>query len=309
MLKRYEGNPILKPIKGHQWESELVYNPAAIYQGGRIHLLYNGRNRDGKSRLGYASTSDGFHIDKRLNRPIFVPQEKDFERQAVEDPRLTFLEGKIYITYDAKLVDKGICRPAISSIDQEDFINKKWNWSEHRLLFPDHNESNRNITLFPEKIKGRYVIYHRPAFYQDIGSIWVAYSYDLRNWTGHKKIADPRPGLWDDAKIGAGAPPIKLKEGWLFIYHGVYLKDWSYRLGLMLIDLNDPEKILYRSEKPILEPEKDYEIYGSVPNVVFSSGAVLLQDQLFVYYGASDNVIAVATAKLSDLLPTIYQRK
>ncbi len=300
MLKRYKKNPILTPSK-NPWESRLVSNPAAIYLGGKIHLLYTAWGKDRKVRLGYASTSDGLHIDERLDQPIFYPQEKDFEDQGTEDPRLTLLGNKIYLTYTAKLTEKGICRPAISSISQKDFLAKNWNWSEHRLLLPEHIESNRNVVIFPEKIKGKYVMYHRPIFLKDIGSIWVAYSYDLKHWFGHKKIAGPRPGMWDDAKIGAGPPPIKLKDCWLLIYHGVHKRDWSYSLGVMLIALDNPEEILYRSDKPILRPEKDYELRGTSSKVVFSCGAVLVNTQLFVYYGAADKVIGVSTtAPITD---------
>ena len=308
MLQRYKENPILTATE-YLWESRLVSNPAAIYLGGKTHLLYTAWGGDRKVRLGYASTSDGFRIDERLDQPVFFPKERDFENQGVEDPRLTLLEGRVYLTYTAKLVEKGICRPAISSISPEDFLAKNWSWFKHRLLLPEHIESNRNVVIFPEKIQGRYVMYHRPIFLEDIGSIWVAYSYDLRNWTDHKKIAGPRSGMWDDAKIGAGSPPIKLKDCWLLIYHGVHQKDWSYRLGVMLIDLENPEKILYRSEKPILEPEKDYELYGTAPRVVFSSGAVLIGDQLFVYYGGADKVIGVSSkARIFDLESIVRRR-
>ena len=169
MLQRYEGNPILQAIKEHPWESKLVSNPAAIYLGGKTHLLYTAWSGDGKVGLGYASTSDGLRIDERLGQPVFVPQERDFEDQGVEDPRLTLLEGRVYLTYTAKLTEKGICRPAISSISPEDFLAKNWNWSEHRPLLPEHIESNRNVIIFPEKIQGRYVMYHRPIFLEDVG--------------------------------------------------------------------------------------------------------------------------------------------
>ena len=138
---------------------------------------------------------------------------------------------------------------------------------------------------------------------------WISYSDDLLNWQDHKIIARPREGLWDEAKIGAGGPPIKTEKGWLCIYHGVAWKDrrerkffGTYRLGVMLLDLENPEKVLFRSKYPILEPEQEYEEQGYVANIVFTCGTVLIGDELFCYYGGADTVICLATAKLNDLL-------
>lgn len=299
MLERYEGKPILKPMKEHVWESDRVFNCAAVYEDNKVHLLYRAMSKEelseGKyiSRLGYASASDGFHIDERLEYPVFVP-ERDFEYRGVEDPRITRIGSDYYMCYTAY---GEVAQIALTSIKIRDFLAHKWNWTDRTLAFP--RVGNKDAVLFPEKIGGKYVMYHRIPPH-----IWVAYSNDLKRWFGSNIVMMPREGKWDCYKVGAGGPPIKTDEGWLFIYHGVD-KGKVYRLGYALIDLENPERVIFRSEEPILEPKEDYELRGAVPNVVFTCGAVVKDGKLFVYYGGADTVIAVATTKLSDLLSVV----
>lgn len=299
MLERYEGKLILKPMKEHVWESDRVFNCAAVYEDNKVHLLYRAMSKEelseGKyiSRLGYASTSDGFHIDERLEYPVFVP-ERDFEYRGVEDPRITRIGSDYHMCYTAY---GEVAQIALTSIKIRDFLAHKWNWTDRTLAFP--RVDNKDAVLFPEKIGGKYVMYHRIPPH-----IWVAYSNDLKRWFGSNIVMMPREGKWDCYKVGAGGPPIKTDEGWLFIYHGVD-KGKVYRLGYALIDLENPERVIFRSEEPILEPKEDYELRGAVPNVVFTCGAVVKDGKLFVYYGGADTVIAVATAKLSDLLSVV----
>jgi predicted GH43/DUF377 family glycosyl hydrolase len=132
--------------------------------------------------------------------------------------------------------------------------------------------------------------------------ICITYSDDLQSWSDIKAIVGPRLGKWDCLKVGAAGPPIEIDEGWLFIYHGVDFEK-VYRLGALLLEKDDPETVLYRSENPILEPAKNYERFGRVPNVVFSCGAVVIDDQLLIYYGGADTVICVATYDVNELLP------
>jgi predicted GH43/DUF377 family glycosyl hydrolase len=301
MLKRYAGNPILKPIKEHGWESLMVYNCAVIELGGKVHIVYRAQGiKGGISRFGYASTKDGFKIDERLAQPIFCPgRENDLESFGCEDPRLTRIGDRIYMCYTAYGIVPGMknkissIQIGLSSISQEDFLNHRWHWSEP--IYPFFRVDNKNSFLFPEKIKGRWVMYHRIPPH-----IWVAYSDDLKNWTDCKIVMSPQED-WEYFKLGAGAPALKTEEGWLFIYHAVD-RAMTYRLGLALIDLEDPEKIIKRSKVPLLEPKEKYEKEGVVPNVTFSCGAVIRDKTLFLYYGGADTVICVATAKVSDLL-------
>jgi predicted GH43/DUF377 family glycosyl hydrolase len=302
MLRRYENNPILKPIKEHPWESKMVFNCACVYDNG-VHIVYRAIGEDNKSSFGYAFSGDGFKIDKRLPFPIYTPVEK-FESHGCEDPRITLLNDCYYLVYAG--YDGKEAHVALASIRKEDFLRQNWNWTRHGEVFPEPvvpGKDNKNACLFPEKIQGRYVLYHRVP-----PDIWVSYSYNLRDWFDHKIVARPRHHCWDEAKIGIAGPPIKTDKGWLLIYHGVAWANRSqrkfgkYRLGCMLIKSDNPEEVLARSKEPILEPEKEYEEQGVVANVVFSCGQVLRGDELFLYYGGADTVICVARGSISELL-------
>ena len=197
----------------------------------------------------------------------------------------------------------------------DDFLQGEYqNWQREGLAFK--NIWDKDAIIFPEKINGKYVVYHRIE-----PSMWVTYCNEIKFplKDKHAIILGPRPGrMWDSLKIGAGAQPLKTKYGWLLIYHGVD-HNYVYRLGVILLDLNNPQKVIYRSTNPILEPEEDYEIgLGGawVPNVVFTCGAVpgsdkeVLEDndEILVYYGAADTSIGLATATLADLIPETFRR-
>jgi predicted GH43/DUF377 family glycosyl hydrolase len=293
-MKRFQGNPILKPISEHAWEARAVFNPAALYVGGRVHILYRGVGNDGVSRLGYASSLDGLHIEERLSSAVFEPANH-MEKDGCEDPRLTLLGEQIIVTYTA-LRDRisNAHQIALTSIAIDDFTNKRWNWRERWTPFA--GVRNKDAAILPRKIGGRYVMFHRID-----PDICVAYSDDLQNWSHIKAIIGPRMGKWDCWKVGAAGPPIEIGEGWLFIYHGASFER-VYQLGVLLLDKRDPERVLYRSETPILVPTTDYERFGRVPNVVFSCGAILMDDQLLMYYGGADSVVCVATYDLSELM-------
>lgn len=293
-MKRFQGNPILKPISGHAWETRAVFNAAILYVGGRVHILYRAVGNDGVSRLGYASSLDGYNIEERLSSPVFEPVNYT-EKDGCEDPRLTLQSEQIIMAYTA-LCDRvsNTHQIALTSISLDDFVDKRWNWGERWTPFP--SVRNKDAVILPRKVSGRYVMFHRID-----PDICITYSDDLRHWSDIKAIVGPRMGKWDCLKVGAAGPPVEISEGWLFIYHGVNFER-IYRLGILLLDKNDPEKVLYRSEKPILEPTTDYERFGRVPNVVFSCGAILMDDKLLIYYGGADTVVCVATCDLSELI-------
>ena len=183
----------------------------------------------------------------------------------------------------------------LTKISLKDLLANEWNWGER--ILPFNGIKNKNAVIFPRKINGSYVMYHRIE-----PDLCVAYSDNLKRWCSLKALIHPRQDHWDSLKVGSAGPPIEINEGWLFIYHGVD-HDYTYRLGSMLIAKDDPEDILYRSEKPILEPQESYEKFGLVPNVVFSCGSVLLDDKLMVYYGGADSVLCGAEFELGELLP------
>jgi predicted GH43/DUF377 family glycosyl hydrolase len=307
-LSRFKVNPILRAMARHPWESKYVFNPGVIKLDGKIHILYRACGEDEVSRIGLAVSSDGYHIEERLESPIFEPAEK-WESRGCEDPRLVLIGERIYMLYTA--YDSVTAQIALASIDVEDFLGRRWSgWMRHGLMFP--GSENKDATLFPETFQGRYVMYHRIE-----PSIWVSSSECLDcPWPGedHRILLGPGAGMaWDGFKIGGGSQPIKTKYGWLLIYHGVD-QSWIYRLGVLLVALDDPGRLLYRSPNPILEPEETYELGEEgcyVPNVVFTCGAVPSadkevledEDEVLVYYGAADTAACVATAKVSDLIP------
>lgn len=307
-LERYDKNPILSPIKEHWWECKYVLNAAALRIKDKVYLFYRALGRDNISRIGLAIT-DGHRIIERLDKPIFVP-ELDQEKMGCEDPRVIVIDDEILMLYTA--YNGVVAQIAAASIKIEDFLNREFDkWERRGLAFP--GLWDKDALLFPEKIDGQYVLYHRIE-----PSIWIAYSDKLCfPWPehGHKIIMGPRSGLmWDSLKIGAGSQPIKTEYGWLLIYHGVD-RQMVYRLGVMLVDLKDPGRILYRSPNAILSPETKFEIGEKgkhwVPNVVFTCGAVpaidkeVLEDmdEILVYYGAADTHICVAKGKIADLIP------
>jgi predicted GH43/DUF377 family glycosyl hydrolase len=232
---------------------------------------------------------DGFNFF-RLDKPIFGPK-LGLEPRGCEDPRLVKIEGKFYLTYTA-YSEKGM---RIGLACTENFIR----WERLRIDWPNIN--NKNAVLFPEKIKDRYVLFHRPMAKRPIG-IWVSYSEDLINWSEGERVMSPAEP-WEKEKIGAGAPPIKTEKGWLLIYHAVD-KDGVYRLGAAMFDLKDPTKLLCRHPEPILEPEEDYEVRGEVPYVVFACGICEVENRFYIYYGGADKVICVATISKDEILST-----
>ena len=288
---RFAGNPILEPLKSHSWESRYVFNPAVIQLGGRIHIFYRAIGEDMVSRLGYASSKDGYNIDERLPRPVFEPATS-YEKHGCEDPRLTLLDGECFMTYTAY---GDIYQIGITNISRENIMGKRWEWGERYFPFP--NIRNKNAVIFPRKINDRYVMFHRLD-----PDIFIAYSNDLRNWENTKLVMRPREGLWDCMKIGAAGPPIEIDEGWLLVYHGVDFER-TYRLGVAILDKEIPERVLDRSKEPILEPNEDYERFGLVPNVVFSCGSIRRKHELLIYYGCADSVIGVATFNLNEIIP------
>lgn len=303
-LTRFAGNPIITPTKKHGWESKCTFNPAAICLGGKVHIVYRAVSDDDTSVLGYAASRDGLHIDYRSPDPVYLPRES-FEKKSpgggnsgCEDPRLTKINDKIYMCYTA--FDGNIPRVALTRISAKDFLRRKWNWSKPVLISPsDLNDKNAHI--FPEKVGGKYLIVHRVGYDID-------YSYsDTLDFKGETFLEEQRwiytrKGWWDSRKIGAAAPAIKTKEGWIMLYHGISEDDNAYRVGAVLLDLKNPTKILGRTVNPILEPGTFYEKGGFISNVVFPCGNVVLGNKIFVYYGGADKVVGVATIEVKKLL-------
>ena len=242
------------------------------------------------SHFRTAWSEDGVHFDV-AKEPCFSAATS-FEAYGVEDPRLQRIEKCYYLTYSA-VSEKGIATALAVSHNLDEFTRKG-------LIFLPNN---RNVVLFPEKIQGQYVALHRPFGHGwSEGAIWMACSPDLLHWGRYEPLMGPRPGFWDNFKIGAGAPPFKTDKGWVLIYHGVDASE-KYALGVVLLDLENPMKICGRSQEPFLYPEAPYERKGFFGNVVFTCGAIQRKDkQVDIYYGASDEVLCLASLSEKELI-------
>ena len=322
-LDRYSGNPILKPRISLNWEAKSVFNAGAILLDGRIHLLYRTTSDDDISYLGYAASEDGFAFNIRPTSPAYVPREA-FEgvRQpqlppptsnpyasggiagGCEDPRLTLIDDRLYLTYVA-YDGRNPPRIAVSSITKSDFLSQRWNWRK-AMLISRPGVVDKNPALFPEKIGGCYVLLHR--VYPDI---LIDFLEDLEFkchscWLKGESRISSRPGNWDSRKCGAGPPPIKTKLGWLLIYHGVDDSDEGrYKIGAMLLKPDNPSQVLARLNKPLLEPDAEYENVGWKTGVVYPCGAVVLGERLIVYYGGADRWLCAASITLNKLLDAL----
>ncbi|MFA6355020.1 MAG: hypothetical protein WCW65_01170 [Candidatus Paceibacterota bacterium] len=309
-FKRYIKNPIIIPNALNKWEAKATFNPAAIYLGGKTHILYRTLSDENTSFIGYASTRDGLNIDERLDKPIYSPRE-DFEMKKVsnansgcEDPRITKIGKNLYICYTAY---DSVHPPkvAISSISEKDFLAKNWNWAKPFLVTPEGLD-DKDACLFPTKFKDGYFILHR-VNNEMCGDYLSSLDFTAEKVNKCIRVIGPRRNTWDSAKVGITAPPIKTKYGWLLLYHGVSKSHSTYRVGALLLDINDPAIVLARSSDPIFSPEEDYEKNGIVNNVVFPCGMVVKGKELFIYYGGGDKVVGVATMKLSIILESLVR--
>ena len=307
-LVRFDGNPILTPIQTHKWEEEAVLNPGVYKKDNTVYLFYRAMNKSFESKIGLATTQDGFHIDERLDEPVYSPRAF-FEKSnkgpsGCEDPRITQIEDTIYMLYTA--YDGETSEVALTSISVSDFINRNWKWSAP-VPISDPSVMDKNSAIFPEKINNKFAILHR----LDV-RIWLDFVDSLSEFSSGKRlegkpIVDPRPGKWDSEKVGITGPPIKTELGWLLLYHGISSQDKKYRLGIIILDLYDPAKIILRLDDPILEPKLWYEKEGVRPDAIFSCGSAVLNNRLFVYYGAADTTIGVAQIDYPFLLDKLKE--
>ncbi len=297
LVKRYKNNPILTK-DDIPYPVETVHNAGVVKHQNKYIMLFRSHRRNGRSIIGIAESTDGYSFVPR-DKPFMVPSTNsifaEYEAFGVEDPRITFLEGKYYITYSS--YSKHGVRIGLASTDGD--------FQKVERIALITQADYRNTVIFPEKINGRYVKLDRP--HSDISpwAIWISYSNDLRYWGDSRIVMKPVTYHWDEKKIGPGAPPIKTPRGWLSIYHGVFpTMDGSvYRLGVALHDLKDPSNILGVSDQWILQPEDPWEVTGYVHNVVFTCGAVPEEDgTVKIYWGGADTVMCVGTAITEDLV-------
>lgn len=244
------------------------------------------------SHLRLICSDDGIKFYEPEGYPRLTG-EGTLQTFGIEDCRVTYLDGLYHLTFTA-VSDSGVCVALRTTKDWKTFTS-------HGVILPPHN---KDCALFSEKINGKYYALHRPSSV-DIGGnyIWIAESPDGVHWGNHKCLIKVRKGAWDSARVGAGAAPIKTTHGWLEIYHGANEKH-QYCLGAVLLDLNDPSKILARSVMPIMQPTTEYELSGFFGHVVFTNGHILAADgdTLTIYYGAADEFVCAATLSIAKII-------
>lgn len=245
------------------------------------------------SYLRLVYSSDGIHFQESPEYPPIFGKGPS-ESFGIEDCRVTQIGDKYYLTY-TKVSANGVGVGLMITSDWKHFERKG-------MIFPPHN---KDCAIFDEKINGRYYALHRPSSPELGGNyIWIAESPDMVHWGNHTCLALTRKNKWDSVRIGAGASPIKTPEGWLVVFHGANSES-RYCLGALLLDLNDPSKVIGRSDAPIMEPIMEYEKTGFFGNVVFTNGHLVEEDTITLYYGASDEVICAAKLSVKEILKLV----
>jgi beta-1,2-mannobiose phosphorylase / 1,2-beta-oligomannan phosphorylase len=265
-------------------------DPRVIRFDGRDYLTTLSHLRLLSSRDGLAFAED------EMCQPLTGKGE--LETYGIEDCRVARLDGIWYLTY-TQVSANGV---GVGLRTTRDWMH----FDHHGMMLPPHN---KDCALFEEKIGGKYCALHRPSSPQLGGNfIWLAESPDLLHWGGHRCIAHTRDGYWDSARIGAGASPIRTPAGWLTIYHGA-TKENRYCLGALLLDLEEPWRVLARSHQPIMEPLAPYETEGFFGQVIFTNGHLVDGDRLTIYYGAADSVICAARMSIASILDSLAAAK
>jgi predicted GH43/DUF377 family glycosyl hydrolase len=299
LFHRHPDNPILK-VRALPYAANAVFNPGVVQVDGETLLLMRVEDLCGRSHLACARSRDGVGDWRVDAAPALSPGLVAHPEEAwgVEDARITWIEERTewVIAYTAY----SECGPLVSLATTRDFRS-------FQRLGPVLPPENKDAALFSQRIGGRYCMLHRPvsAMPGVLAHIWISFSPDLRCWGGHRLLLPARgPGFWDASKIGIAAPPLATPKGWLLLYHGVRRMGAGdvYRLGLALLDLDDPSRVIRRLDHWVFGPQFPYERTGDTPNVVFPCGWILDGDEIRLYYGAADTCIALASASLQKLL-------
>jgi predicted GH43/DUF377 family glycosyl hydrolase len=333
-ITRPAANPIVIPGKW-DWRRVAVFNPAVIHDQGWFWMFERAcvSLRPLKCSVGLLRSKDGTHFEHVADQPVFTPDELGFPKGTIEDPRVVKFGDTYYMTFAHRPFNyhchptgiqapeyfpqkgKGKFASAINNTRSGLASSKDMlHWKHLGWITPPDVDDRDNV-LFPEKIGGRYAMLRRPMTwvgpkYGCTGpAMWISYSSDLKKWTTPELIAGPE-NAWEGGKIGAAAPPLRTKDGWLTLYHGVD-ENTVYRVGVMLLDLKNPAKVLARCPHFIMEPESYCEKIGLIiPNVIFPTGNVIKSGTLYIYYGCADTCISVATVPVKRVLAELakYRR-
>lgn len=331
-LKKYAGNPILSPLAGSVWEERCVLNPAVVYDEKRkkFIMIYRAAGNDLRHiiRFGLAESDDGINFARRSEAPVFESNRDEADGGCVEDPRIVKIGDTYFMTYAARAFAPGQYWLPSAPVPPV-YIEKSDVYTEELPCFASKNititylaatkdffrykrlgritEANiddRDVVLFPERIGGKYVVISRPKFENapeaKMPSIWISFRDDLMEYNRPTLLFTGKE-WWETQRIGAGTPPIRTERGWFMLYHGVD-DNGTYRVGAVMLDSDDPQKILARTKDFIMEPEEKYETSGIYNGCVFPTGAVVKDGILYVYYGCADQFVSLATADFGELV-------
>lgn len=294
-ISRYDKNPILTK-ENVPFKVNSIFNPGAVKYNGKYLLLCRAEMSTGRSSLVIAESKDGYKF-KVFSKPFLTPEDHkdcyDYVKWGVEDPRITQIENKFYLTYTGY----SKYQPLVILTETTDFVDFK-------IHGPISEPSNKDCAIFPEKINSYYWKVDRPTA-ENKRDIWISRSPDLIHWGGYKALLEPEPGSWEQDKIGSSSNPIKTNKGWLMLYHGVrsFGTGSIYKLGVVLLDLEKPWVVKGKSKEPIISPDMDYERIGDVNNVIFSNGWIIEENgDVKIYYSGADMNICLAETNVEYLL-------
>lgn len=294
-IKRNNNNPMLS-VENVPFRVNSIFNPGAIKYNNEYILICRIEMPNGRSSFVKAKSDDGYSFTVE-NKPILTPEDHnefyDYVNWGIEDTRITEIEGRYFLTYTGYSKHE----PLVILSETKDFVSFK-------TYGPISEPSNKDCALFPSKIGDYYWKVDRPQAGRR-NDIWISKSPDLINWGNYKMLMEPEQGTWEANKIGGSTPPIRTSDGWLMLYHGVRGFGISsiYKIGVVLLDLEDPSKVIGKSREPILAPDKDYERVGDVGNVVFTNGWIREENgDIKIYYSGADMNICLAETTEEYLL-------
>lgn len=339
MIKVTKEGIILRKTK-HSFENDSVLNPAILQDGTTIHMLYRAVRKGNFSTVGYCKLDGPLNVVERNETPLIIPFNEE-ESNGVEDPRIVQIDCTYFITYTAydgvNAVGALITSKDLKKFKREGIITPLFTYDQFKnlaecnskvnpkyFLEARHFDPNKKIYLwdkdviyFPRKINGQFAFLHRIkpgiqiVMYDELQDLdkqfWCDYFLNFEK----NIVLDPVAAKHESSYIGGGCPPIESKEGWILIYHGVYdtPHGYVYSAAVALLDLDNPTKVLARLPYPLFEPTEDYELNGVVNNVVFPTGTALIDNRLYIYYGAADKYIACASLSFSELIEELQLNK